>query len=210
MPRRAACARCERPIQLGGGSLPPGQATCRACRTVRSRPFDHSKCGTTRGRDQHRRRGEPVCEPCREAWNESCGQRRKAAIARGWVRPDREPPATPRDAYRPDAECTKCGGAMSRAILTDPLCSRCRGDQPGRNIRISPANRRAIYDRDGWVCQLCTEPVDPMAATNSRWDATLDHIVPSSLGGDDSPENLRLAHRRCNAVRGARVSVEAA
>lgn len=106
-------------------------------------------------------------------------------------------------------ECTQCGKAL-RARTHEPMCSKCRGDQPGRNIKISPAGRLAIYNRDGWICQLCDEPVDAFAATNSRWDATLDHIVPSSKGGDDSPENLRLAHRRCNAVRGARVALEAA
>lgn len=197
MPRRANCAKCGAPIQLGGGSLPAGQATCRTCHTV-ERTFDPSKCGTPLGRDQHRHRGQAPCDECRRAWNVVSRERGARLRESGWTRPDREPPKV----RRLPATCTSCGKAI-KGSLVEPLCSDCRGDQPGRNIKISPAGRVAIYDRDGWICQLCSEPVDPLAPTNSRWDATLDHIVPSSKGGDDSPENLRLAHRRCNAVRGA-------
>lgn len=32
--------------------------------------------------------------------------------------------------------------------------------------------------------------------------ATVDHVVPRSRGGQTVPENLRLAHRRCNGWRG--------
>lgn len=64
--------------------------------------------------------------------------------------------------------------------------------------------RQEVYDRDGWVCQICFEPVDPALDASDQWAATLDHIVPRSytLIPDDSPENLRLAHRWCNSVRG--------
>lgn len=155
------------------------------------------KCGTPKGRGIHRRLGEPLCEPCRIAWNHYTRQRLAEARARGWNRADREPPKF----RRLLSECAGCGKEI-KASTTEPMCSKCRGDQPGRNIKISPTGRLAIYERDGWTCQLCLEPVDPLAPTNTRWDATLDHIVPSSRGGDDSTENLRLAHRRCNAVRG--------
>ena len=68
---------------------------------------------------------------------------------------------------------------------------------------INKSKRQEIYSRDNWVCQLCFEPVsqedwsgyDPKAAS-------LDHIVPSSHGGSDHPENLRLTHMICNSVRG--------
>lgn len=163
------------------------------------------KCGTPQGRGVHRRRGEPLCEPCRIAWNGYTRQRLAEARERGWVRADREPPKF----RRLPSECTRCGKSI-KATVADPMCSECRGDRPGRNIRVSPANRLAIYERDGWICQLCSEPVDPSVPVNTRWDATLDHIVPVSRGGDDSLGNLRLAHRRCNAVRGDLKNVRAA
>lgn len=74
--------------------------------------------------------------------------------------------------------------------------------------------RNAIYERDGWVCQLCDRPVDPGAAVASPESASIDHIVPRSLWprnkkGVHSIANLQLAHLICNIHRQA-LSVEAA
>jgi len=63
-----------------------------------------------------------------------------------------------------------------------------------------------VYKRDGWVCQLCGEPVsrtpkgshDPMMASP-------DHIIPISLGGKHSYENLQCSHLKCNLAKGNRV-----
>ena len=66
--------------------------------------------------------------------------------------------------------------------------------------------RRAIYERDGWTCQLCDGPVDPDAAEHAQ-RASLDHIVPQSRGGSHDPSNLRMAHVGCNARRRDRVDV---
>lgn len=62
--------------------------------------------------------------------------------------------------------------------------------------------RQDIYVRDGYICQICLEPTDPDSSPSSDWYPSLDHIVPRSLGGSHEPENLRCAHRWCNAVRG--------
>jgi hypothetical protein len=56
--------------------------------------------------------------------------------------------------------------------------------------------------RDGWVCWLCEGPIDPDAPTRSPASPTVDHVVPRSRGGTSDPDNLRLAHRRCNGARG--------
>lgn len=69
---------------------------------------------------------------------------------------------------------------------------------------VSGAERRAIYERDGWTCQLCFEPVDPEAPDLAA-RPSLDHIVPQSRGGSHDVSNLRLACFGCNARRGNRV-----
>lgn len=51
----------------------------------------------------------------------------------------------------------------------------------------------ATLARYGTVCHLC----------GRRGATTADHIIPRSRGGDDSLDNLRPAHSRCNASRGA-------
>ena len=73
----------------------------------------------------------------------------------------------------------------------------------GKRFLITRRRRLAIYARDGWVCQLCFDPVDPTLSPSDAWAATLDHIVPQShmLIPDHSEANLRLAHRWCNSLR---------
>lgn len=55
------------------------------------------------------------------------------------------------------------------------------------------ALRAAVLSEHGTICHLCGMPGAD----------TADHIVPRSMGGDDSLDNLRPAHSRCNASRGA-------
>jgi 5-methylcytosine-specific restriction endonuclease McrA len=86
---------------------------------------------------------------------------------------------------------------MQKWHATQPTSGRFRLP---RNVRL------AIYRRDEWTCQLCTEPVDPKLMDSdplNDWAPSLDHIDCQSWGvRDHSPENLRLAHRWCNSVRG--------
>lgn len=59
----------------------------------------------------------------------------------------------------------------------------------------SKAIRRELWERDGGVCGICGELADP-----GRFH--LDHIVPDARGGQLHPDNLRVAHPRCNQSRG--------
>jgi hypothetical protein len=74
----------------------------------------------------------------------------------------------------------------------------------GNTFKISPKNRREIYERDGWTCKLCSYPVSPDEHYLSDFAASLDHIIPQALQlvPDHSAANLRLVHRWCNSSRG--------
>lgn len=105
--------------------------------------------------------------------------------------------------------CGWCGTAFTvRANVPAGFCSRgCRTSERARRrgrFKIRPADRLAIYERDGWVCQLCMTPVDREAHYLDDQAPSLDHIECRSwaLIPDHSPENLRLAHRLCNSFRG--------
>lgn len=50
--------------------------------------------------------------------------------------------------------------------------------------------RRAVFARDGWVCQYCGA-----AAEN------VDHVIPRSRGGPHEWENVVAACRRCNSKK---------
>lgn len=64
--------------------------------------------------------------------------------------------------------------------------------------------RLKLYERDGWVCQICFESVNKGEWSADPLDPTLDHIMPRSKGGGHEPENLRTAHWVCNGRRGDR------
>lgn len=75
-----------------------------------------------------------------------------------------------------------------------------------RTEGVNPAYvDRDIFERDGWICWLCNEPVDPTLSRRDPLGATVDHVVPLSRGGADEPENLRLAHYACNNKKSTRL-----
>ena len=61
-----------------------------------------------------------------------------------------------------------------------------------------------VFERDGWRCHLCGQFVSKDISRTDPMGATVDHLVPLSLGGDDDAANVALAHRRCNGLRGVR------
>lgn len=69
----------------------------------------------------------------------------------------------------------------------------------------SPALRRQVIERDGTICVYCgwvlVESNDPHRANR----LTLDHIIPRSLGGRNTLENLVVSCAPCNTAKGSRV-----
>lgn len=63
-----------------------------------------------------------------------------------------------------------------------------------------------VFERDGWVCGICSEPVDRAVLWPDPLSASLDHILPLSKGGSHTLANVQLAHLGCNVEKGARVA----
>ena len=62
-------------------------------------------------------------------------------------------------------------------------------------------NRLRVFERDGYVCYRCGTHL-------TRFSATLDHIQPTSKGGDHSFANLVTSCLHCNSRRGDRPVME--
>ncbi|WP_425564992.1 HNH endonuclease [Pseudolysinimonas kribbensis] len=45
--------------------------------------------------------------------------------------------------------------------------------------------------------------IDPSLKVPNKLAATVDHLLPRSMGGTDDPSNLATAHLSCNSSRGA-------
>ena len=71
----------------------------------------------------------------------------------------------------------------------------------GKVQRIDPLG---IFERDGWVCQLCGDPIDPDRQAPDLMSASLDHVVPLAARGEHTYENVQAAHLLCNIQKGAR------
>ena len=58
-----------------------------------------------------------------------------------------------------------------------------------------------IFERDGWICQICGKAV----WRNAKWphpkSVSLDHIVPVSKGGSHTRENVQWSHVGCNSSK---------
>lgn len=141
-----------------------------------------------------------------------CGEpmiKGRASAAGGKAQHNRCAPLHGASGYRRGCRCEICRAGVAAKMRAYAQRRLEEGRPLLREHWISDEDRRAIYDRDAGMCQLCAAPVDFDAHYLSRSSPTLDHILPRSLGGDDSPDNLRLACRQCNAARGNRLDWEA-
>lgn len=183
---RKKCSECRaRPVE----SLPrERRMQCAGCgkwiaRSRTSRPEGQARCRDCRGsRDKH---GTATCyhagcrcDECKAAASERMREYRERYRAKHGV--------GPASAWR--QRFKEANGYWPQA--------RYGYDIPHRT-------RRAVYERDGWVCQICQRPIPRDYDSQDRLAPALDHIVPRSaqLVPDHSEENLRMVHHVCNSYR---------
>lgn len=66
---------------------------------------------------------------------------------------------------------------------------------------MTPGRRYAVYERDGWVCQICGDAVRREAAVPDLDAPVIDHRIPLAAGGEHGPDNWQTAHFYCNSVK---------
>lgn len=122
--------------------------------------------------------------------------------------------------------CPQCGAVFltpnhRRVYCTDRCAAKAQKDQRRaheKNAFKEKVYRRQIFGRDGWICQLCGEPVERDAfcpgsglMPESLFAPTIDHIIPLDprCGGTHEPGNVQTAHFLCNSVKGSRIDGDA-
>lgn len=55
-----------------------------------------------------------------------------------------------------------------------------------------------VFERDGWICGLCGDPVDPDLEHPDPLSVSLDHITPLVQGGGHLRDNCQCSHLTCN------------
>lgn len=94
-----------------------------------------------------------------------------------------------------DLAITTKTGAIRAPVA---IISRNYAKMPVKSPKLS---KRAIFERDGGVCQYTGEKV-------SHKDGNVDHVLPRSRGGRDHWENLVWSRKDINSKKGNRLNHE--
>ena len=111
----------------------------------------------------------------------------------------------------PVQKCLECGSEFTapygdkRRGFCSHRCSRKfykrmrrqnkRSQGNGPVERISPL---AVYERDGWRCGICGKKVNSKLKYPNSKSVSLDHIIPLSMGGTHTWDNVQCSHLECN------------
>lgn len=77
------------------------------------------------------------------------------------------------------------------------------------NVRTDRINPFKVFDRDGWVCQMCGVPTPKSLRGSYEPNAPeLDHVVSLANGGHHTWDNVQCACRSCNGSKGPKNSDE--
>ncbi len=113
-------------------------------------------------------------------------------------------------------ECRECDSPFETAkawqVYCSPICSRRASKRRHKQARrarersafVERVDATAVFERDGWTCQLCGCKTPKRRRGTQADDAPeLDHIVPLAAGGEHSYRNTQCACRACNYTKGA-------
>lgn len=215
------CAGCNRPLEEVFGNRVRSQSYCSdLCRPICSfvgcvRPSAKREWCTAHYQQQ--RAGVPLtqlsweattrgtpCAFCSGVVDPSLGMRKYCSRAcqrlylkYGGERPDRAMCALCADPIDLTAPTGKSG---RRKPTVTKLCERCVVRRKFKTTVF------VLASRDGTDCSICCEPIDmTLRRADSVYCPSIDHVIPRARGGTDDPENLALAHFRCNAVKSDRI-----
>lgn len=69
------------------------------------------------------------------------------------------------------------------------------------SLKREAVDRRYIFMRDGYRCQLCKRKTRPTLDVNHDLYPNMDHILPLAQGGNHTRDNLQCLCRACNITK---------
>lgn len=71
-------------------------------------------------------------------------------------------------------------------------------------VAFEEVDKFGVFERDGWICGICAEPVSKALSYPDPMSVSLDHVIPLSRGGGHVESNVQCSHLSCNVQKGAR------
>jgi hypothetical protein len=108
--------------------------------------------------------------------------------------------------------CKHCGNEFTAAYgdkrkrFCSLRCSRKHGGNHRKYLAKTNGNHESVYrhevmERDGWICGVCGDEIDPALDYPDKMSASLDHIIPLTKGGAHNMGNVQAAHLLCNIIK---------
>ena len=180
---KGTCSECGKPMQVSQTSAPPDRRRCRDCQRARPKvaalpPRLCELCG-----ESYLPGPRASCKPPQRFCSKSC--------TTAWANGARPPYTRVRD------------GDYGTA----------RNARKRRRLRVHAetwdgVSDAQILERDGWRCGICGKVIGKSFKHPHPRSASIDHIIPLSMGGDDTTANKRAAHLACNCGRRNRAGWE--
>ena len=142
------------------------------------------KCGT--------QYAEYYCRPCRKIYAESYYQANKEKIKATTKQWQKDNPEASKPVHNKYGKRFQPVDLVKARIAANNR--RARKMQNGGSL--SPNIIDALLKKQNWKCACCDAPILD--------DYHLDHIVPLSLGGENSDINVQILLPKCNWRKGAR------
>lgn len=106
--------------------------------------------------------------------------------------------------YNPKYCCFKCQSKANNSAKENRRRAKLDAAMVDKDITLE-----SLFRRDNGVCSLCGRKcnyedyvVRDGAFIAGDWYPSIDHVRPLSKGGVHSWDNVQLAHRRCNYLKG--------
>lgn len=230
---RLYCSReCQLKLQYDAATArreaakPPKPACAHCGSEMKARRSDRKYCGATACQEVRQRADRDAVEASKGPRPEcrNCGKqmpRREDAVYCD-ARPCRTAKYHAKQATRPRCSELGCGspviakglcGSHYSKVWRSENLDRSRDNRRARKARVrdafvEPVLASEVFERDGWICGLCSSPIPRDAVWPDLLSPSVDHIVPLSRGGEHSMANVQASHLSCNSRKQASVPVE--
>lgn len=192
------CPECGGIVVYGGVGAPKKFCSRKCCLKSNNRRTNRKRLGVGLSAPM-------LCGFCGDAFIASkrnavyCS--RKCYLAGNKLRPKFSPKESP---------CANCGAVFSTKRYDHRFCSiicrkRFDGRERARRRRSGKSecdySDAEIFERDGWRCHLCGLRIRKNLSRMHPRGATIDHLLPLILGGEDVKANVAASHRECNVAK---------